>query len=182
MISDRQEKMNNLLYAAILSGEEERVHESLRLGADVNADRGRPLRVCAEQPSYLMAKLLFLKGADFDYCIRCVEEDIRAIPVKVSGKYLPIEVPKNAEDVPKLNKLRTLCARLQSYRKSFLEYVVPQEQLRKLDELLENQKAFAEQLKQFRQELDLITRPQDLEKGKLPPSKQPQEKDHGPKG
>ncbi len=148
-----QSKKKNLLLAAIGAREPARILQVIADGADLDADDGRPLRLCAENDDYKTARLLFIQGADIECAIHSTEKDIHAIPMSMD---LP-SIPDNPKNYPRYTQLNQSLDRLKKYRTSLQEGVLPQLYMQKLEQILQNQHRFAAKLEQFQKTLDEMT-------------------------
>ncbi len=155
-----QSKKTNLLLAAIGSREAARILQVIEYGADVDAEDGRPLRLCAENDDYKTAKLLFTKGADIECAIHSTEKDICAIPMSMQ---MP-SIPEDPKEYTRYTKLNQTLERLKKYRQSLFESVLPQLYMQKLEQILQNQNRFAAKLEQFQRTLDEMTRDSGFDK------------------
>lgn len=160
----RQDRLDNVLFAAVQSGEPARIEYALAQGGDIDAAGGKPLRSCAERKDYKTARFLFVKGADIDYALLKTQEELDDF----SAKYVLGlgHVTLDSKDQPRYDGLKRTLITLQDYKRIFMESVLPVEQVRKLDLLLENQQRMAAQIERLRREIDDIVNPKDI--GKAP--------------
>ncbi|MBI1215096.1 MAG: hypothetical protein GC185_04665 [Alphaproteobacteria bacterium] len=135
------DKKSNLIYAAILSGNADRLAAALANKPDLDADDAKALRLCAQEGNYRFAKQLYLAGADPAYALMCEK----------NGKE-----PRTA-----------VIARLGTYKEAFENSIAPAETLRMLQEILDRQQRLEKQVQAFKDALAELAEPQRLDKPEM---------------
>ena len=91
-------RLNQTMYAAISADDLHALEEALIAGAQPDADNGKPIRLCAQQNKYLLAKTLLLAGGDLGYALQQARQENEAIPRRTeSGMILSFRTPITEE-------------------------------------------------------------------------------------
>jgi hypothetical protein len=124
------EKLNAQMYAAIARDDRRALEAALEAGADPDAEDGKALRLCASADKYLLAKTLLLANGDISHAIMQAQREDDAIPRRTdTGMILTFRTPITEEGKKREIELGREIARLESFRKAFLDSTLPMEQM-----------------------------------------------------
>ena len=152
------------LYAAIETDDVYALQAALAAGAHPDIDGGRPLRLCAAQGKYPLAKTLALGGADIGYALLQARRENEAIPRRTeTGMILTFRIPKTEEGKKREAELTHEIARLEEFQKVFIETALPMEQMNLLHEVRAAQYDLSRRMDAMEKALRDIDKPRPLE-------------------
>jgi len=158
-------RLNEGMYAAIAANDQHALEEVLLAGAQPDADNGKPIRLCAQQNKYLLAKTLMLAGGDLGYALQQARQENEAIPRRTeSGMILSFRTPITEEGKKREVELHREIARLEEFQKTFTESTLPMEQMNLLREIRHAQYDLGRRMDALEKTLREIDAPKPIDK------------------
>lgn len=157
--------MNDAMYRALKANDQHALEDALLAGAQPDADEGKPLRLCAQENKYLLAKTLLLAGGDLGYALQQARQENEAIPRRTeSGMILSFRTPITEDGKKREIALGREIARLEEFQKTFTENTLPMEQMNLLRDIRQAQFDLARRMDAVEKALREIDTPKPLDK------------------